>query len=251
VFSAVLRAPKNSCSLASYSCLRRTMAWRMAGRIRLGPQPGLGRRRLGPGQSLVDQAQVSVDPDDGGVDHRVTAAEAPELVELVGQQGAAYLGAAQVAAGRQLLDLDVEQQRLALDVDQGAGHVRLLAEDRRGPVDVDVGLQDQRLDDQDEHDQHAAEGELERAAPAAQDAAGVGGPRPCPARGRSRSTERAGHGPRRPSSRRRSRSTGPGCGPCWSCRGTRSGSGRTGRPACACRRPWWPAASGSCARRPP
>ena len=139
------------------------MARRMAGRNpRPRPAAGRGRRRPGPGQGLVDQAQLPVDPHDGGVDHGVAAAEAPELVELVGQQGAADLGAAQVAAGRQLLDLDVEQQRLALDVDQGAGHERLAVEDRRGPADVDVGLQDQRLDDQDEHDQHAAEGELER-----------------------------------------------------------------------------------------
>ena len=215
----------------------------------LGPQAGLGRVRLGPGQGAVDQAQVPAGGHDHGVDRRVAAAEALELVQLVAEQGTTHLDLAQVADGRQRFDLGVEQQRLALDVDQVAGDERLLTEGARGAVDVDVGLQDQQLDDHDEHHQHAPEGELQRAAPPAQDAGGVDGPRLRPAR--AEAAELAGHGPRRPSSRRRSRSTGPGCGRGWSCRGTRSGSARTGRPACACRRPWWPAASGSCARRPP
>ena len=217
----------------------------------LGAQVGLGRRCLGPGQAPVDQGQVLVDPVDGRVHQRVAAAQAAQLDQLVGQQRPADLCPTDVAGGRQLLDLDVEQQRLALDVDQVAGDVRLLAEDGRGPVDADVGLQDQHLDDQHEPDQHPAEREDQRAAPAAQDAGGVDGPRPRPARGSPWSPVLAEHGPRRPSSRRRSRSTGPGCGPGWSRPGTRSGSGRTCRSACACRRPWSPAASGSCGRRPP
>jgi hypothetical protein len=216
----------------------------------LGPEAGLARVRLRPGQGPVDLPEIPVDAGQGRLDHGVVVAEALHQVQLVAEQGTPDLGPAQVAGGRQLLDLDVEQQRIPLDVDQVPGQVGDPAEDVRRPVDVGVGLEDQHLDDQDERDQHPAEGEHQRAAPAAQDAGGVDGPRPRPALGSPRPPVLADHRPRRPSSRRRSRSTGPGCGPGWSCRGTRSGSGRSGPPACACRRPWWPAASGSCARRP-
>jgi hypothetical protein len=42
---------------------------------------------------------------------------------MVAEQGLAELCRADVAGGRQLLDLDVQQRRLAQGVDQEAGHV--------------------------------------------------------------------------------------------------------------------------------
>jgi hypothetical protein len=188
----------------------------------LGGQVGLARVGLGPGQGPVDQPEVRVDGPDGRRDPRVVLAEALHDQQLGAEQTAPQGGSPQVVGGRQLLDLDVEQQGLALDVDQVAGQEGRLAEHGRRAVDVDVGLEDQDLDDQDQRHQHATEGELERAAPPAQDAAGVDGPRPRPARGGPLPALLAEHDPRRPSSTRRSRSTGPGCGRGWSCRGTRS-----------------------------
>jgi hypothetical protein len=86
----------------------------------LGPQPGPARVRLGPGQGPVDDGQVAADPLDRGVDRGVVHAHALQQVQPVAEQGPPHLGAAQVADGQELLDLDVEQQRLALDVDQVA-----------------------------------------------------------------------------------------------------------------------------------
>jgi hypothetical protein len=88
-----------------------------------GPQSRLGRVRLHFGQGLVDQAQVAVDPPDGLSDLPVTGVDPLKLAHMVAEQGLAELYRADVAGGRQLLDLDVQQRRLALGVDQEAGHV--------------------------------------------------------------------------------------------------------------------------------
>jgi hypothetical protein len=130
--------------------------------------------RLGPGDATVDRTEVLVDRLQRRGDQGIVVAEALEQEQLVAEQGPADLHPLQVAAGRQLLHLDVEQQHLALDVDEVAGQEGHLAEDGGGAGHVDVGPQDQQLDHDDQRDQHADEGQLQRAPSAAQDTSGIG-----------------------------------------------------------------------------
>jgi hypothetical protein len=138
----------------------------------LGPHTDPARVRLDLGQVAVDERQVFPGLRQG-LRHLHVADLPLGLAELVDEQAAPDTDALQVTGGRQVLDLVLEQQRLALGVDQGAVQERLLAEDGGGAVDVGVGLEDQDLDDQDERHQRPAEGEHQGAAPTAQDAGGV------------------------------------------------------------------------------
>jgi hypothetical protein len=116
-----------------------------------------------------------VDLRHGLLDQRVALAQALEQEELVAEQAPPDLEALEVAAGRQLLGLGVQQQRLVADVDEVAGQERHPPEDGGGAGHLDVGPHDQHLDHQDERDQRATEGELQRAAAPAQDPSRVHG----------------------------------------------------------------------------
>jgi hypothetical protein len=140
----------------------------------LGVEARPGRPLPGPGDGAVDRPEVAVDRLERRGDQRIVLALTRKLKELVAEQGPADLHPLQVAAGRQLLHFDVEQQHLALDVDEVAGQEGHLAEDSGGAGHVGVGPQDQQLDHDDQRDQHADEGQLQRAPSAAQDTSGIG-----------------------------------------------------------------------------